>query len=241
MTYYVYTYSHPITLLPFYVGKGSKNRATFHLKLISSNLHVNKLFQNTYKKIKHETGIDPIVRLVAIHLLESEAYLLESKLIKMYGRKLFDDNGILCNLTLGGIGPTGYKHSRETRELLRLKKQNISEETRQKLSQARKGKKDTPETKAKRNAACRKPKSSTINMRKPKSVPRSDSHKNKIREARSKTWKLTSPNGEEFIVTNLKYFCNEKNLPQTAFQNSAYSGKVISKGLAKGWQALLVT
>jgi len=53
------------------------------------------------------------------------------------------------NLTIGGKGRSGYKHSKETRQKLSEIKRNISEETKKKLSNAAKGRKLTEETKQK--------------------------------------------------------------------------------------------
>lgn len=86
--YYVYLYLRE-NGTPYYVGKGSGNRAWSTNKLI--NLPVNR---------------NNIV-IVAKNLFETEAFMLEKKLISTYGRKDIG-TGILRNLTDGGDGIVGW-------------------------------------------------------------------------------------------------------------------------------------
>jgi hypothetical protein len=146
--YYVYEHWRPDTGVCFYVGKGKnkrayimKNRSDHHQKII------NKI---------HKNGMCVEVRLFASGLTESEALEIEKSRISHW-RKL----GInLSNKTNGGDGISGYKHTPEakanmseqrkghspTRGTLGMK---FSEETRQKMSLAAKGKPKTFEHAAK--------------------------------------------------------------------------------------------
>lgn len=238
--FYVYCYKHPTTLLPFYIGKGSRDRATFHLRLISCNLHKNKYFSNTVKKLKSE-GLEPIVEIIENNLQEADAYALEAKLVEQYGRKLYDENGILCNLTKGGIGLNGYKHSNEAKAKIKASKQNLSDETLKNMSNAQLGKKHSQQTKDKMSDAKR-------------GVPKSETHKEhlkgpkiiKDKEAFSKAisnslfgsqrralwWKVASPSGEIFIIENLSKFCKEHGFKTFLKEIPA------AKGVAKGWSAI---
>lgn len=101
--FYVYCYKNPQTKLPFYIGKGGRNRAWVHLNPKNRrNCH----FHNTITKIEQELGIPPIVEIIQDDLTEDAAYALEIKLIKKFGRIYYDANGILTNVDEGGNGPT---------------------------------------------------------------------------------------------------------------------------------------
>lgn len=91
--FYVYFYLREDGT-PYYVGKGKDKRAW-----LKHNVNLPK----------DETRIS----FIAINLMESEAHLLEIKLISEYGRKDLR-TGILRNLTNGGEGASGRKPSKET-------------------------------------------------------------------------------------------------------------------------------
>lgn len=237
--FYVYCYKDPITLLPFYIGKGSKDRATFHLKLISSNLHKNKYFSNTVKKLRSE-GLEPIIEIIENNLQEVDAYSLESLLIEQYGRKLYDENGILCNLTKGGIGPVGYKHSIDDKAKMKTNFNNSPEaNNNRRLSKL--GKKHDQETKDKMANSKRGVPKSLIHiehMKKPKTYKdkeafcKSRSKSLQDNQNRALSWKVTSPTGEIFIVENLSIFCRERGF-------KTFLKEIPSiKGIAKGWSAV---
>lgn len=81
--FYVYCYKNPLTLLPFYIGKGSKDRAKFHLRLISCNRHRNKYFSNTIKLLRAE-GLEPIIEILEENLEELEAYAIEKNYSRIW-------------------------------------------------------------------------------------------------------------------------------------------------------------
>lgn len=131
--YYVYQYICPISLLPFYIGKGKNNRFLSHLKENYKNSDNKK----KWCKIEslRKKGLEPIIEFVKMNLSENEAYNLEKKLIKKFGRKGIDENGILTNICLDNRPPkviwtdemkeeqrrkrTGTKHSDLTKEKCR--------------------------------------------------------------------------------------------------------------------------
>lgn len=92
--YYVYAYLRE-DLTPYYIGKGKNNRT-----------------------VSKHTVAPPIngklIQFIAIKLNEHEAFLLEIKLIKQFGRKDLG-TGILRNMTNGGDGASGRKHSAESK------------------------------------------------------------------------------------------------------------------------------
>jgi len=101
-SFYVYGYLDE-NFIPFYIGKGKNNRILAHLRLNSPN----KYLVHKIKKIQKETNKNPNLIFYAKDLNEDESFLLEKKLIKLYGRK---DLGLgsLVNLTNGGDGSSGY-------------------------------------------------------------------------------------------------------------------------------------
>lgn len=112
MKYYVYCYLDPrvkgeyvygdyaFEYVPIYVGKGTGQRASAHLWESTLNRDGNKKKVNKLRKIMN-LGLQPI--LVKLHegLTESEALLLEMKVIAAIGTE-FDHTGTLTNLTAGG-------------------------------------------------------------------------------------------------------------------------------------------
>lgn len=137
MEYYVYCYLDPrvkgeyvygdytFEYVPIYVGKGKGQRASAHLWESTLNRDGNKKKVNKLRKIMN-LGLQPI--LVKLHegLNESEALLLEMKVIAAIGTE-FDHTGTLTNLTAGGeTSPDPNSISPET-------KQRLSEQKRQRM------------------------------------------------------------------------------------------------------------
>lgn len=80
--YYVYVYIDPRNHEEFYYGKGKDRRKDAHLKDSSDSDKTRRI-----KAIKDE-GLDPIIRVVARGLSESEAYLVEKTLLWKLGKTL---------------------------------------------------------------------------------------------------------------------------------------------------------
>jgi len=127
--FYVYVHRKATDGSVFYVGKGKGNRAF-------SKSRRNKYWYNTVRK--H----DFTVHIVMHFNKEICAFSFERALIKHYGREN------LCNLTDGGDGASGHKHSDETKEILsRLATgKSPSDETRKKLSLANIGREKSEKT-----------------------------------------------------------------------------------------------
>lgn len=142
MNYYTYIYYDPITKIPFYVGKGSGNRAWKHLKRSDDIPFINKIRDLRSK------GLMPNIGLYS-GLDEEFALFLEMELILHFGR-IDNSTGTLFNKTNGGQGLSGRKHSQETIDKIKatkqLNKKPISEETKKKLSNANKGRKMPKQT-----------------------------------------------------------------------------------------------
>ena len=109
-SYYVYCIIDPIKCQPFYIGKGKGNRAFSHLKGKTSAKRVNDKIKSLRAK-----GVEPIVQLLHENLEEKNAYDIETNLIAQYGRKDFDEGGILMNICEDNRPPKRYEQSQETR------------------------------------------------------------------------------------------------------------------------------
>lgn len=93
--FYVYQYLDPINNLPFYIGKGTKNRMFFHLS--ETYEKTDNIFKWSYIQGLRNKGLEPLIEKIKDDLSEDEAYSLEEQLIKQYGRKGLDADGILTN------------------------------------------------------------------------------------------------------------------------------------------------
>lgn len=148
--FYVYLHIRADNGAPFYVGKGIGTRA------YRTN-HRSRWWSSIAVKYGYE------VKIIASNLLEDEAFELEMFLISEIGRS--DLNlGPLVNMTNGGDGVSGYKFTEEQKktlsdthkgekshmygkkgELCHLFGTKASDETKQKMSLAQKGKKRSSE------------------------------------------------------------------------------------------------
>jgi uncharacterized protein len=80
--YYVYVYIDPRNYEEFYYGKGIGSRKTAHLSDESDTEKTKRI-----KAIK-AAGLDPIIKVIAKNLTESEAFLIEKTLIWKLGKNL---------------------------------------------------------------------------------------------------------------------------------------------------------
>jgi group I intron endonuclease len=146
--YYVYAYLDPTKPIeennlgfiyePFYIGKGMNYRSKIHLQ--NYKLKKKTHLSNRINKIKSE-GLEPIVIKLFENLQENEALNIEINLIKTIGRRTLK-TGTLVNITNGGEGVSGLKHSVESRMKMSQKGdkhpnwgKNLSDETRSKISE----------------------------------------------------------------------------------------------------------
>lgn len=107
---YIYNNLH-FDYEPFYIGKGKDDRCYIHLNETVENTFNPKKF-NKIQKIRQKTGYDPIILKIYENLEESISFQNEIDLIRTIGRH---DKGLgpLTNLTDGGEGGIGYKHTEE--------------------------------------------------------------------------------------------------------------------------------
>ena len=133
MKYYVYALIDPENDQPFYIGKGQKNRMYQHLKGtngVSKNKRIDEI---------RNRGQEPVPRKLYENLTEQEAWDKELELIQHYGRQDIEAHGILTNNCLHA---KGIVMTDDVRNKISDQRQGIefSTETKQKMSEARKGK-----------------------------------------------------------------------------------------------------
>ena len=184
MNFYVYAHINLVTNKIFYIGKGKGDRA---YTKESRNPH----WHNTVKKYDYE------VLILDDNLAEEEAFNLEKRYIFMLGVNN------LTNMTLGGEGVSGLKHSEETKQKMKGNQYRKgiphSEETKKKMSEMRNGKTFGPmsdEIKTKIS------KSKKGKVARNKGVPMSEEQKQKQSIAMKERWKLKKllENKTNFII-----------------------------------------
>ena len=89
--YYVYAYLRTDGT-PYYIGKGKETRAWEEHRVYNKGVHTPK--------------DKSCIKILAHNLIETESFILEKKLIHLYGRKDIG-TGILHNRTDGGQGTSG--------------------------------------------------------------------------------------------------------------------------------------
>lgn len=127
--YYVYQLRLIHSETPFYIGKGKGKRCHCHFRewSLRHDSHKNRVIKKAM-----DDGVEILVEILHHELTETEALNKEVELIAFYGRHNF--GGCLTNATDGGEGRVRYI---------------ATDEARVRMSQARKGKKHSPETIAK--------------------------------------------------------------------------------------------
>lgn len=134
--YKIYTLAHPITLEVVYVGQTSlelnDRLAAHHSASLRRSTRIYEWMQNLRRD-----GLAPTIQLVE-EVLKEDINNSEKHWIAKYRSEGVN----LLNVTDGGKGPTGSKHTKETKE--KLKHQNIgktlSDETKAKMSASTKNK-----------------------------------------------------------------------------------------------------
>lgn len=107
---------------PFYIGKGSGDRMYVHLYEAYGKYDIKRGCRsykcNKIRKIKEETGKDPIIIRLEEELSESSSLNLEILLISIMGK--YNEGGILTNVTDGGDGTSGLVHRDKSKEKISI-------------------------------------------------------------------------------------------------------------------------
>ena len=176
-TFYAYLLKRPDGT-PFYAGKGKGRRCYVHLKPWHLKKDENRHKVHIIEKIRREGG-EPIVEVLQKNLTEEDAFSLETQQIKLYGRTI--NGGLLCNMSDGGEGQSGFHHKEETKQ--KISAQGMGE------NNPFYGKKHTPETlkiigDVNRGKVLDEEWRNNLSAS-TKGRKKSEEHKNKIREAHS--------------------------------------------------------
>ena len=125
--FYVYAHFTSGAHFPFYIGKGKGNRAWSY-----SNR------SNWWARTTNKHGLE--VKILFSNLNEQMAFFLEKEMINKYGVQ-GKGAGCLINITLGGGGISGYKHTDEAKQKISMafKGKSLSKEHIEKLKIAAKG------------------------------------------------------------------------------------------------------
>ncbi len=191
--YYVYQYYDPIRKEPIYIGKGKGDRNKRHL--FSFNLKKKHPFIQRINWIKKQEK-EPIVTKLFENISEKQAFKIESKLINEIGRKDLG-KGPLLNLTDGGEGACGYKHTNKW-------KQNIST--------IFSGEKHPMFGKHHKKETIEKMILNHANVSGKNNPFFGKKHSPQTIKTLSKKYIIIYPNGKKEKIINLKKFCRENHL-----------------------------
>lgn len=203
MNYYTYAYLREDGT-PYYVGKG-KGRRVFDKR--------------------HKIKVPPKERILLLkqNLTEEDAIKHEIYMIFVFGRKDLG-TGILRNLTNGGEGMSGYKHSEEFIE--RMKINNPSKDPRVSKIKSKK-------LSGKNNPMFGKRGKDSPNYGKQRTK---ESIEKRTKSFCKNTYAIISPEGEKFITKNMAKFCREHCLDK-GNMSSVILGK---RNHYKGWVCCLM-
>lgn len=123
--YYLYRHIRTDKGEPFYIGIGTKNEDKIYNSFVSE---YSRAFSKHSRRYMWNRIVEKTPYEVEI-LLESNDYEFikqkEIEFIALYGRRDIK-TGILCNLTDGGEGSNGYKHSEDAKEKIKGDKNHMT-------------------------------------------------------------------------------------------------------------------
>lgn len=222
--FYVYAFlrekdsAHGKRMSPYYIGKGSRDRATSKCRTIPG------------------PSDSSFIIFVQEGLTEAEAFELEKYCIAIYGR-IDKGTGILRNLTDGGDGNSGYIPTREMRAKIsaankgRYVGRKVSDATKAKISNA---------TKGSRNPRWNKPVSAETRAKMSQAKKgRKQSHEavqNNIESRSRYLYEIVDPCSNVYLTKNLSGFAREHGLTPQLLR-LVVIGK---QAHHKGWKARIL-
>lgn len=234
----VYILKCPKTHQIKYVGEGGINRPLDHIKKVKRGVPTSNSRLTAWVKKLLDNNLEPLIEIVYSDISKKEALLIEEQLIKQYGRKGFEDNGILLNIAEKGLlydksgknNPFyGKKHTKETREKMSLAKYGVvrgdkfklkmreiaklrppmSKETREKISNKNRGRKNSPASRLKQSET--------------------------KRANRKRKFTALTPAGEHLFFTSVHEFAKVHGLPPNSIYLQLKTGKQFLRGALAGW------
>ena len=209
--YYVYIVFRP-NGAPCYVGKGSGDRCFDHL---------NKSHNKYLRRIAAKAGGDlPIVKVVS-GVTEDAAFFAERAFIAALGK--VSDGGLLVNLTDGGDGVAGHRRTGAQRL---------------KMSEARKGRRVSPEAAAKVSASLiGRPKSpehcAAVSAAKKGRAGRPQSAEAKAKKSAALKGRKRTPDEVAAIKRGQAMMTEEKRALRSARVSAALTGKPLTEAHRK--------
>lgn len=239
--YYVYELIDPRNNQPFYVGKGKGQRAKTHLWQIPETR--NQYKENKIESIRRE-GLEPEIRYVVENIQDSDlAYEIECLLIKKYGRKGYDKDGILTNICENARPPN---HKGKTYEEIYGKNRALIEK--EKRLETKRKNKNFGGVRYHEESTKSRIRESVIKSHSMRDCSHKESTKKKIGESnskyigrlnkKSKCYRLLSPTGKEYLLygKELHDFCVKNNLSHGTFKKTLLENWPMSrKGKNAGW------
>jgi hypothetical protein len=209
MTFYIYAhYKTGEPDVPFYIGKGSGDRA---YEKYDRRPH----WKNVVAKYGYE------VRILHDGLTEEEAFWIETKLIGMWGRADLG-KGPLVNHTNGGEGASGQIQTEETKKQKSKKLMNheVKPHVRQAIAVGMKG--NTNGLGTKRNSVSKQLMSERQRGNKKRlGMKQTERDKQINREAHSKTWLIIDPIGKVHTIFGLLEFCTNHSIGYRSMRRAA--------------------
>ena len=209
--FYVYQLVDSRNGNPFYIGKGTGPRMFAHLHDFEKGRvpNGNGYLFNKIKKII-SLGYTVTAKKIADNLSEQVAFDIEKSEIRKYGKR---GVGILCNLTDGGDGVSGYRHTPEQiqKQIVSLKKRFADPQFLQDHKHRMKVAHSTPDARKKNSQRVSEfYKSHPEQREKLSEIQRKLWKDGKYNNA--KEWEFTSPSGEKIKIVNLQRFCYNNGL-----------------------------
>lgn len=115
-SFYVYQYLDPISQEPLYIGKGTGDRLNDHWRLTLKGKPTTNKHWTAKLALMMQAGLEPVIEILESNLTAAEALIVEERLIKQFGRRDYDKDGILYNHLIKSTDWTGAHHSQETKD-----------------------------------------------------------------------------------------------------------------------------